>query len=147
MPGETPSKPAAQLNSTLQLKLQQCIDGSVCEESSILSTADQLIQLRQKQLGYEKQPKSCKKHRGQKIIVGPKCAAGTNCSTKEFHQCREFQAGKCSYGDACKFIHSDKPSNHNVFEEPDEDPPSAWHMTDQLDIDSDVSIYSWQLLL
>ena len=68
-------------------------------------------------------PNSCgsngKKRRGQLLPNGPrtyansKCAAGKDCSSIEYHQCREFQAGLCSYGDKCKYSHTEGLTNHS----------------------------------
>ena len=89
-------------------------DDTTCGDSFVFRIAEQL---QFEHLGY----KSCPKHRGRKprqntprAYAADKCNAGDNCNNADFHECREFKAGICRFGDECELSHSDTPTGHNT---------------------------------
>jgi hypothetical protein len=97
------------------LKCQRFTDeGKLCNSDFIWSTKEQLLH---KRLGYNSIPKSCPEHKQpprayanrmcNKALQGTPAECDLDQVISRSVKCRLSQAGKCGFGDQCKFIHSE----------------------------------------
>jgi hypothetical protein len=129
-------------------------DGSACNEDFVWTAEEQMLH---KRLGYTSTPKSCPKHKQPpRHYANDKCpkitgGAPADCGNAEVEKCRLFQAGKCGFGDQCKFSHCGgenknqlaiaHPSTMTDTEDDADDDLIVWHM--HLEDDDYDDINQW----
>ena len=103
-----------------------------------------------KRLGYTSTPESCPRHKqSHRQYVNSKCRKVTNgapseCDYAGIEKCKLFQAGKCGFGDQCKFAHADDQLAiaHPSTVPDDDEGPIVWHMLLEDDDPADRHMHS-----
>jgi hypothetical protein len=121
-----PGHLAAVTDSEVKDKTLKCArftdEGRLCNADFTWTAREQLLH---KCLGYTSIPKSCPLHKPQRnsSYANAPCrkvtsGAPEDCDWNDVEKCKLFQAGKCGFGDQCKFSHSETSDEPLAFAHP-----------------------------